>query len=49
MGGVVVGNLVVSLVVVIGFGMAGTVLVLVSQIGEDKLLWPGARLCPRYQ
>ena len=42
----VVGNPVVSLGVAMDFGMAGTVLVPMSQFGEDQLLLPGARLCP---
>ena len=45
----VVGNLAVLLGVAIEFGLAGIVLVLVSQFGEDQFLWPGAQLHSRYQ
>ena len=44
-----VGNLVVSLAVVVVSWMLGTVLVSVSKIGEDQSLWSGVRLCLRYQ
>ena len=40
---------VISLVVVIEYGMAGIVLVPVSQFGEDQLLWLVAWLHFKYQ
>ena len=43
------GYPVLSLGFVIDYGMVGTVLVPVSQFGEDQLLWSEAWLHSRYQ